>query len=743
MATKVFSVEGMTCASCASIIERRLKKIEGVLDARVNLATNKAVIDYDPAKAGLKEFSKAIEDAGYKIFEQPDFGIFEQHDMEKTRRDLEISRLEFRIKLSAILTFPILILALPEMLKGIAMIEYPAFLMDNMAWIQFLLTLPIIYFNKEFFEKGIKGLISMSPGMDTLVALGVGTAFIYSSIVAFGFISGHIYFETAALLLTFIVFGKYLEAIAKGKTSEAIKRLIRLQPKTALVLRGGKEVVVPVSEVAAGEIVIVKPGEKIPVDGKIISGDSEVDESMITGESNPVQKHKNDVVIGGTINLSGSFKFEATRVGSETMLAQIIKLVENAQSSKPPIQKLADFVAGWFAVGVIFLALFAFIYWFFFAGQSLVFALTVFVSTMIIACPCAMGLATPTAVMIATGKGAENGLLVKNAEALEILGKCSVIVFDKTGTLTKGKPLVTDIICPQGMEKDFIRGAASVEKHSEHHLAKAIVAKATEMGVRLSEAKGFRSIAGKGVYARVGFGLIYVGSIDLLQKEKIKISKELLEKKSLLEKEAKTVVFVASEKEALGIIAIADDIKENSKQVISKLNEMGFETVMITGDNEATANAIASKTGIKKFFAKVLPGEKAAIVKSLQQSGKKIAFVGDGINDGPALAQADVGIAIGTGTDVAIESASIVLVKNDLKDIISAIKLSKYSLRKIKQNLFWAFIYNSIGIPIAMGILYPFTGFLLSPIIAGAAMAFSSVSVVANSLLMNKWKPGN
>lgn len=732
-----FNVTGMHCASCANIIERRLKKVDGIKSANVNLATNKASVEYDKESVNFDSMKKAIEAAGYgaQLLESV------SSDSEGNLREKEINNLKTRLTYSALLTVPVLVLALPEMLAGFVLIEYPELLMQNMALLQFVLTLPVLFLNRDFFIRGFRSLTNLTPGMDALVALGVGTAFAYSSFVGFGIINGSIYFETSALLLTFIVLGKYLEAIAKGKTSQAIKRLIGLQPKTALVVRAGKEMSISISDVVIGEIIIVKPGEKIPVDGVVILGDSEVDESMITGESVPVHKYKGDTVIGATLNKTGSFRFKAAKIGSDTMLAQIIKLVEDAQGSKAPIQELADKVAGYFAFGVIALSALAFLYWYFIAGQSLLFSVTILVSTLIIACPCAMGLATPTAVMIASGKGAENGILVKNAQALEVFGKVNTIVFDKTGTITKGKPEVTDIICDKGFEAGLIRDASSVEQFSEHHMASAIVQKAKEMDVKILQGKSFRAVPGYGVFAKVGTKQIFIGSEEYMKKEKLSILQNYHEKKIVLENEGKTVVFVASGKKVIGLLAIADALKESSAIAIKKLNEMGFETIMITGDNERTAGAIAKSVGISKVFARVLPSEKAMRVKSLQDSGKKVAFVGDGINDAPALAQSDVGIAIGSGTDVAIEAGSVVLVKNNLTDIVSAIELSRYSLGKIKQNLFWAFVYNAIGIPVAMGLLFPFTGFLLSPVIAGGAMAFSSVSVVSNSLLMNGWKP--
>ncbi len=492
-----------------------------------------------------------------------------------------------------------------------------------------------------------------------------------------------------------------------------------------------------------GDIILVKPGEKIPVDGIIVEGESSVDESMITGESIPVHKRKGASVIGATINKTGSFKFKATKIGSKTMLAQIIKLVEDAQGSKAPIQRLADVVAGYFVQGVLVLSIIAFAYWYLLAGQTLLFALSILISTLIIACPCAMGLATPTAVMIGTGKGAENGILFKNAESLETLHKSKTIVFDKTGTITKGEAVVTDMISIGLDDNELLHLAASAEKNSEHHLAQAIVKKALERRIELKPAGIFRAIPGHGIAAKIGKQVIMAGNIALMNKGKIVVAEEVIERMNNLEEDGKTTVIISTDKKIIGIIAIADTIKEDARKAIAKLHSLGYETAMITGDNERTANAIAKQVGIDKVLARVLPQDKANEVKKLQSSGKKVAFVGDGINDAPALAQADVGVARGNGTDVAIESGGVVLVRSNLLDIVKAIELSKYTLGKIKQNLFWAFFYNAVGIPVAMGILYPINGFLLNPVIAGAAMALSSISVVSNSLLMKGWKPKN
>ena len=730
----ILKITGMSSDHCVGIVSGAIKKLPGIKNYNVNLATEKATVEFDHAQVSVTQIIDSIKATGYGAEEA------ESADYEKDAREKEIEALKKRVIYSAVLTFPTLILALPEMLNGIVALEYPAIVTEYTTIVQFLLTTPVLYFNRDFFTSGFRSLFNRTPNMDSLVALGVGTAYVYSFVVSFGVIEGKIYYETAALLLTFIVLGKYLEAVAKGKTSEAIKRLIGLQPKTAIVVRNGKETEIAIKDVIVGDVIIVKPGMKIPVDGVIVDGSSSIDESMITGESIPVHKNRGDTVIGATINKTGSFKFRATKVGKDTMLAQIIKLVEDAQGSKAPIQKLADLVAGYFVQAVIALAILAFLFWYFIAGQPFIFALTIVVATLIIACPCAMGLATPTAVMLGTGKGAENGILYKNAESLEILHKVKTIVFDKTGTITKGEAIVTDIVAYGIKENELLSMAASAENKSEHHVAAAIVKKAKEKNIKFVEPKSFSAVPGHGIVAVVGKDKVAIGNSALMKKQGIKISSDISEKLSSLENQGKTVVMAANSEEIIGLIAIADTVKEDSAVAIRKLNELGYETVMITGDNERTAAAIAKQVGLTKVMANVLPENKANEVRKLQQQGK-VAFVGDGINDAPALAQADVGIAIGAGTDVAIESGGVVLVKSKLLDMVTAVDLSKYTLNKIKQNLFWAFAYNTIGIPVAMGVLFPVNGFLLSPVIAGAAMAFSSVSVVSNSLLMKGYKP--
>jgi len=751
-------ISGMHCASCAMNIERRLKKLKGMNEVNVNYATNRGTVEYDESKVRLDDIKGTIEGLGYtphmpeeaegktasprKASKAPP-SPEEMEDQEKAEREKEIAGLKQRLIVSALLTIPVVALALPEMLKNgqASLIEYPEFFMKNMAMLQFLLIVPILIVNRDFFTRGARGLMALMPGMDSLVALGVGTASVYSAAVGFGFIAGSVYFETAALLLTFILLGKYLESAAKGKTSEAIKKLMGLQPKTARLVRDDKEMEIPIDQVVAGDIVLVRPGERIPVDGTVTEGMSSVDESMVTGESIPSHKTKGDPVIGGTINKTGSFRFKATRVGGETMLAQIIRLVEDAQGSKAPIQRLADIVAGYFVWGVIACALIAFGYWYMVAHESFLFSISILVSTLIIACPCAMGLATPTAVMLGTGKGAENGVLFKKAEALEMLHKSSIVLFDKTGTITKGEAVVTDVVA-FGMKADeLLTIAAGAEAGSEHHLGQAILRKAKEKRLKISEPKKFEAIPGHGVEVAFGKIRVLVGNQRLMEGKGISVDESSRKKMHALEIEGKSVVMVGIGDHLAGLIAIADTIKDHSKAAIDELKKMGYETAMITGDNERTAMAVAKQAGIDRVLAHVLPEDKAKEVKRLQSEGERVVFVGDGINDAPALAQANIGVAIGAGTDVAIESADVVLVKSDLRDIVTAIKLSRYSLDKIKQNLFWAFFYNSIGIPVAMGALYPFTGFLLNPVVAGAAMAFSSVSVVSNSLLMRGWKP--
>lgn len=733
MEKTTIAVKGMHCASCAGNIERALGKVDGVQKATVNFANEKAFVEFDSKKTNNDEFKKAIIKAGYGVYEEENKSE-KLEDKVSLAQEQEIKSLKTKFWVSFAFGLPLLYFAMAEML-GLPMPELDEF---KFAVLQLFLTVPIIASGFMIFKSGIKGMLNLSPNMDSTITLGTGAALIYSVLVTF-FIEGMLYYEIAGTLIVFILLGRYLEAKAKGKTNDAIKKLIGLQPKTALVERKGKEIEVKIEDVKPGDIVIVKPGQKIPVDGIVTFGSSAVDESMITGESIPVEKRKGDKVIGATINKTGMFKLKATKVGKDSVLAQIVKLVEEAQGSKAPIQALADKISFYFVPTVAAIAVIAFCLWYFAFNMGFIFSFGIFVTVLIIACPCALGLATPTAVIAATGKGAENGILIKNAQSLQMLSKVGIVVFDKTGTLTKGEPVVTDIIATgKYKQNELLRFAAIAEKRSEHPLGEAIVNSAKNKGIKVDEAQIFHSITGKGVEATYQKKKIIIGNLKMMSERKINV-KASLKNFEKLQDNGKTTVFVAIDKKLEGIIGIADTVKESSQKAIQNLIAMKKEVVMITGDNSKTAHAIASQLGITKVISEVMPNDKSKEVKKLQAGGKKVAFVGDGINDAPALAQADVGIAIGNGTDIAIESGSIVLMKSDIMDVGKAIKLSNYSMKKIKQNLFWAFFYNVLGIPIAAGILYPVNGFLLNPIIAGAAMAFSSVSVVSNSLLMKKY----
>ncbi|MFQ5952198.1 MAG: heavy metal translocating P-type ATPase [Candidatus Omnitrophota bacterium] len=738
-------IQGMHCASCVATIEDALKKTTGVLDANVNFSSEKAYIEYDPAKTTIDKLYQAIDKTGYKTIKPKAVSVEEEGataDLEREAREKEIKALKIKFIIAIILATPLMYFAMATGLK----LPLASFMKKHMTLIQFLLTTPIMFAGYQFFTRGITSVIkTKTANMDTLVALGVGAAYLYSLYASIAiwlgskaFTMRDLYYEIAGFLIAFILLGKFLEAIAKGKTSEAIKKLMGLQPKTAIILRGGREKEIPIEEVVVGDIVIVKPGQKIPVDGIVREGRSSVDESMITGESIPIEKSEGSEVIGATINKTGSFKFEATKIGKDTALSQIIKLVEEAQGSKAPVQELADKISAYFVPAVVVIGILAFIIWLL-TGQSFLFALTVFIAVLIIACPCALGLATPTAVMVGTGIGAENGILIKSAESLQAARRINAIVFDKTGTLTKGEPELTDVVSYEISEQEVLALAASVEKKSEHPLGEAIVKGAEQKNIELREMQDFESITGKGVRAKFGTSEILLGNKRLIQERNIdtSIAARDLER---LQNEGKTTMLIASNNRLVGMVAVADTLKEFSKKAVAKLKQMGKQVIMITGDNKQTGEAIARQVGIERVLTEVLPKDKTAKIKKLQAEGLKVAMVGDGINDAPALTQADIGLAIGTGTDVAIESGDIVLIKDDLRDVVMAMDLSRYAMKKIRQNLFWAFFYNTIGIPIAAGVLYPFTGFLLNPMIAGAAMAFSSVSVVSNSLLMKRYR---
>ncbi|AGA68677.1 copper/silver-translocating P-type ATPase [Desulfitobacterium dichloroeliminans LMG P-21439] len=745
--SKTMKIEGMTCAACAKTVERVTRKLEGVNEADVNLATEKLTINYEPSLVKVLDIKKAIEKAGYKAIEEET-----TVDTDKERKEEERKQLWRRFLLSAIFTVPLLYMAMGHMFGEVIGLRLPLFIDPmmnplNFALTQLLLTIPVMIAGRRFFTVGFKSLFRGSPNMDSLIAMGTSAAFLYglyAIVQVFGGNAAYVdqlYFEAAGTIITLISLGKYLEAVTKGKTSEAIKKLMGLAPKTALVVRDGKEVVINIDEVEVGDVIIVKPGEKMPVDGEVIEGNTAVDESMLTGESIPVEKNIGDNIIGASINKNGTIKYRATRVGKDTALAQIIKLVEDAQGSKAPIAKLADVISGYFVPIVIGIATLSALAWYFIGGQSTVFALTIFISVLVIACPCALGLATPTAIMVGTGKGAEHGVLIKSGVALETTHKIKTIVFDKTGTITEGKPKVTDVLVADGItQSDLLQLAASAEKGSEHPLGEAIVKDAEEKGLEFKKLDSFKAIPGHGIEVDIEGKHLLLGNRKLMVESKVSLE-NMEEASDRLAEEGKTPMYIAMDNRLAGIIAVADTVKENSKKAIERLHNMGIEVVMITGDNKRTAEAIAKNVGIDRVLAEVLPQDKANEVKKLQAEGKKVAMVGDGINDAPALAQADIGIAIGSGTDVAMESADIVLMRSDLMDVPTAIHLSKSTIRNIKQNLFWAFGYNTLGIPIAMGVLYIFGGPLLNPMFAAAAMSFSSVSVLLNALRLKGFKP--
>ena len=750
-------IGGMHCAACSRAVERALKKTDGIEEANVNIATEKAVFNYDEKKLKYDDIVNVVVKAGYQVL-----GKEEDPAVVKAR---EIKEQKIRLIVSAIFSIPLFYISMTPMVSFVKF-PIPSFLVHHInpqvfSIVAIFLCVPVMISGYKFYTLGFPALFRGSPNMDSLVAIGITAAFtysIYSTVLSFMGLNPHgdnLYYESAAVIITLVQFGKYLEARSKGKTGEAIKKLMGLQPKTATIIQNGEEKEIKISDVKVDDILLVRPGEKIPVDGEIIEGYSSVDESMLTGESIPVEKSVGDKVVGASINKTGSFKFKAQKVGADTALAQIIKLVEDAQGSKAPIAHIADVVSSYFVPAVITIALISGIIWFI-ALHNFVFSLTVFVSVLVIACPCALGLATPTAIMVGTGKGAELGILFKNAEALEVSQKINAVMFDKTGTLTEGKPYVTDIISD---DKDkLLLIAASAENGSEHPLGEAIVREAKEKNIKLLSIENFKAISGFGIETYIDNKKVLMGNDKLMNKENINIENynSYMDK---LSKEGKTPMYVAYDNKLLGIIAVADKLKKESIEAINRLHKLGIKTAMITGDNKNTANSVAKEAGIDIVFAEVLPEEKSNEVKKLQEQGFTVAMVGDGINDAPALTQANVGIAIGSGTDVAIESADIVLVKSNTNDVVTAIELSKATMRDIKQNLFWAFCYNVIGIPIAAGVLHVFRepliassigGFLtaimgkdllLNPIFAALAMSLSSVSVVTNALRLNFFKP--
>lgn len=755
-----FNVTGMTCSACSASVERNVKKLDGVKEVNVSLLTNSMTVDYDDKNVDGEKIIEAVLNAGYGASEVSKDKVRETKNAGNPAQS-DFKEMKTRLVVSFAFWVPLMYLAMFHMLRQ--WIPAPLFIEEafhgpqnavSYAFTQFLLLLPIVFVNRKYYKTGFKTLLKGAPNMDTLIAVGSSAAIVYGifSIFKIGYGLGHgdlnavnrylmdIYFESAGTILTLITLGKFLEARSKGKTTDAITKLLNLAPKTAMVERNGREVEIPVGEVSVGDIVIVKPGQSIPVDGVIVEGGSAVNESALTGESIPVEKKTGDRVISATINKTGYFKFEAQKVGGDTTLAQIIDLVEEAASSKASVSKLADKISGIFVPVVMAIALIAAVVWLL-LGQSFEFALSTGIAVLVISCPCALGLATPVAIMVGTGKGASNGILIKSAEALETAHKINTVVLDKTGTITQGKPEVTDIVTCSGMpENHLISIAASVEKPSEHPLSEAVLKKAKDLGITIKEAEQFESVSGRGVKARIEGKNFLAGSVLFMKENDIdtgsfeKYAEEFAD-------EGKTPLYFANEKKLLGIIAAADIIKPTSFEAIEKFKSMGIDVVMLTGDNRKTAEAIRKQMNIDKVVAEVLPQDKEREIRKIQKSGKKVAMIGDGINDAPALARADVGIAIGAGTDVAIESADIVLMKGDLLDAVTAVKLSKATIRNISENLFWAFFYNAVGIPVAAGVFYNIFGLKLSPMIAAAAMSLSSVCVVTNALRLRFFKP--
>ncbi|MDD2518985.1 MAG: heavy metal translocating P-type ATPase [Bacilli bacterium] len=741
MKKEIINIEGMTCASCSSHVEKALNKIDGVEKATVNLTTEKATISFDPNKVDLFKIKEVVEKTGY--------GVREENAIDDVQliKGKQLKALKIKFLIALIFTIPLFYIAMTTMINTIKF-PFPKIIDPmskplNYAITELLLVIPVIIVGYKFYTNGFKAIINRSPNMDSLIAIGTSSAVIYSLYNTVLIANGNmeavdlLYYETAGVIITLILLGKLLEEISKGKTSAAIKKLMGLAPKKAIIIQDGVEKEIPIADVKVDDIVVVKPGAKVPVDGIITFGNTSIDESMLTGESMPVNKKINDNVYAATINGNGVIRFKATKVGHDTALSQIIKLVEEAQGSKAPIAKMADIVSGYFVPIVVIIAVIAFVLWFIGTGD-LGFSLKMFISILVIACPCALGLATPTAIMVGTGKGAELGILIKGGEALEITHKVNTVIFDKTGTITEGKPKVTDILVVDGIdETKFLQLVASAENGSEHPLGEAIAKDAHNKNIELLDVSHFLALTGLGIEASVNGANILIGNHKLMEKHSI-ILNVFENKFNELSEAGKTPMYVAIDGKLSGVIAVADVVKVSSKEAIKKLHQMGVEVVMITGDNKKTAAAIASTVGIDRVLSEVMPQDKAFEVKKLQSENKIVAMVGDGINDAPALAQANVGIAIGTGTDVAIESADIVLMKSDLLDVPKAIELSKKTIRNVKQNLFWAFAYNTIGIPLAAGLLYLFGGPLLNPMFAAMAMSLSSISVVTNALRLRK-----
>ncbi|MDK2089890.1 heavy metal translocating P-type ATPase [Aliarcobacter butzleri] len=755
MKSQKFDIKGMTCSACSTAVDRNVKKLEGINEVNVNLLNNSMIVKYDENVLNNETIIKKVQDAGYEAFLVENGKKTQKNSTEENLGKIETNELKNRLIISFIFAIPLFYISMGHMLNWYLPHLFHGYSNAiTFSFTQFLLALPIVFINIKYYKVGFKTLYKGSPNMDSLIAIGTSAAMIYGvfSIYKIGYGLGNndidmviqyshdLYFESAAIVLTLITLGKFLEARAKENTSEAINKLINLTPKTALVLRNNQEIEIPVDELVLKDIVIVKPGNIVPTDGVIIFGNSSIDESMLTGESLLISKKVGDKVIGASINKSGSFKFEVTKLGEDTVLSQIIKLIEEASSSKAPISKLADRISAIFVPTVIVISILATVTWLF-LGYSFEFALSIGIAILVISCPCALGLATPTAIMVGTGKGAQNGILIKSAESLEIAHTINTVVIDKTGTITEGKTQVTDIFTSEKITQDkLLQLCATIEKNSEHPLADAILKKAQEKEIELLNATDFEALNGLGIKAKVEDRLLYIGNKKLLDSKNISLDL-FYEKSEKLANESKTPIFIADENEVLGLIAISDVVKPTSKDAILEFEKMGLEVIMLTGDNYKTANAIAKQININNVIAEVLPQDKEKEIQKLQSLGKKVAMIGDGINDAPALVRANVGIAIGAGTDIAIESANIVLVKSDLLDAVKAIQLSNAVIKNIKQNLFWAFFYNIIGIPLAAGVFYTILGWKLSPMFAGAAMSLSSVTVVLNALRLKLFEP--
>ena len=752
---KKYDVYGMTCGACSAHVEKSVSKVEGVKSVSVNLLQNSMQVDYDENITSSEEIIKAVESGGYGASEK---GASDKKDSSESSKNVaaeEMKSMKIRVIVSFIFMIPLFYISMGHMFGA----PIPSVLSGEenvmvFALTQLFLTLPVMYVNRKYYENGFKSLLNRSPNMDSLVAVGSMAAAVYSvgAMFLMAYSLGHgdlhsahekmmsLYFESASMILALITLGKYLESRSKGKTSAAIEKLLNLAPKKAVVERNGSYVEIDASDIVVGDIVVIKPGNSIPADGIIIDGSSYVDESAITGESIPVEKNVGDKAVCATINKNGSFKFRAEKVGEDTTLAQIIRLVEDASGSKAPIAKLADKVAGVFVPVVILIALIAFVVWLV-IGKDLNFAISIAIAVLVISCPCALGLATPTAIMVGTGKGAENGILIKDAESLETAHKAQAVVLDKTGTVTEGKPKVTDIVTYNGFEEKYVlKMAMSSEKHSEHPLSQAVIVYGEEKGIMASKTDSFESISGKGIKSSLEGHVVLAGNIKFMEEENVDAAVCISDARKFAE-EGKTPLIFALDKKIMAVIAVADTIKSDSAEAVKAFKDLGIDVIMLTGDNEKTANAIGKEVGIENVIAQVLPQDKESHVKALQEQGKKVIMIGDGINDAPALARADVGIAIGAGTDVAIESADIVLIKNSLMDAVAAVELSKATIKNIKENLFWAFFYNVIGIPIAAGVFYPIFGLKLNPMIAAAAMSCSSIFVVSNALRLRNFKP--